>query len=139
MSQAEATELAAIDALIQRFYQLFDNRQGLSPWLDQPEQLFLHDAVIRRCQDGQWSSVDLQTFLAPRIALLRDGRLQQFHEWETESSTQQRSRQAIRFSRYQKAGILDGQPYTGLGDKTFQLIQLPSGWRIAGLTWVDLR
>lgn len=137
MRSADTSVDETIDALIARFYQLFDNRQGLSPWLHQPEQIFVADALIRRQQEGVWASFDLNEFLQPRIILLRDGRLQGFHEWEVASQTIRSSAQAVRVSHYQKSGTLDGTDYAGQGDKTFQLIQLPEGWRIAALTWID--
>jgi len=40
-------------------------------------------------------------------------------------------------SRYTKAGLLNGNPYSGVGTKCFQLVLLDCGWRIASLAWVD--
>lgn len=133
----DADARSDIAVLISSFYGLFDNRAGLSPLLQTPTRLFCSDVVIRLRLDGVWSTMDLNRFLSPRIELLRDGRLRQFHEWELHEQTLIAGDQAVRTSRYQKRGVLDDRPYEGTGSKTFQLLRLAEGWRIGALQWID--
>lgn len=136
MNEPERQTHADIDALIAAFYGLFDNRTGSSADLDTPTRLMTADVTIRRRQAGVWAQMDLTQFLSPRIELLRT-RLRDFHEWETEASTLILGDQAVRTSRYEKSGRLDGAPYGGAGSKCFLLNRLNAGWRIAGLSWID--
>lgn len=136
MSSTDSASRAAIDALIADFYRLFDNRNGVSPQLETPTALMTADVSIRRRQAGVWEDMDLPQFLTPRVALLQS-RLREFHEWETEAETLVLGDQAVRTSRYAKAGVLDDSPYRGSGSKCFMLIRLDTGWRIAGVSWID--
>ncbi|WP_146646609.1 DUF4440 domain-containing protein [Labilithrix luteola] len=76
-------------------------------------------------------------FVRPRIELLTSGRLVEFHEWETQSENEILGSLAVRRSRYEKSGRLDGQPYAGVGTKFFQLAQIDEAWRIVSLAWID--
>lgn len=136
MSCTDSASRVAIDALIANFYRLFDNRNGVSRQLETPSELMTADVSIRRRQAGVWEHMDLAQFLAPRVALLQN-RLREFHEWETEAKTVVLGDQAVRTSRYAKAGVLDDEPYRGSGCKCFMLIRLDAGWRIAGISWID--
>ena len=126
-----------IDALVARFFSLFDNRDGATPLLADLVDCFTDKAIIvRRSASG----VDLYTiteFAIPRIKLLIQGALLHFHEWEISSETQIFDGIAIRTSRYGKSGLLDGSDYSGSGTKCFQLVHVTTGWRIAALAWVD--
>jgi hypothetical protein len=33
--------------------------------------------------------------------------------------------------------VLDGAPYSGGGEKDFQLVRTPRGWKIASIVWKD--
>ena len=79
----------------------------------------------------------VEEFALPRIRLLTGGMLVDFHETETSSTTQIFDGIAIRTSRYEKSGLLDGNDYLGSGTKCFQLVQLGNEWRITSLAWVD--
>ena len=81
-----------------------------------------------------WSVAD---FWAPRNELLTNGRLVDFHEWETGADTSIEMGIASRQSSYEKAGLLDDLPYTGEGIKMFQFAMTENGWRIASLFWED--
>ena len=125
-----------IDALIARFYQLFDNRAGRTPLLPILPMLMLPGAQLHRADASGLHSMDLKAFVEPRAELLR-GRLVDFHEWETEAQTHQQGGIAQRWSHYSKSGQMDGQPYGGQGLKTFQLLRTTRGWRISSVGWQD--
>ena len=77
-----------IEALVARFFSVFDNRDGATPVLADLVDCFTDKAIIVR-RSG--SGVELYTvteFAIPRIKLLTQGALLHFHEWEISSETQ---------------------------------------------------
>jgi hypothetical protein len=128
---------AEVDAVISRFYAAFDNREGRVPTEEAMVGLFVPAAVIAKQTPAGFETTGALQFAAPRVALLRSGELTGFHEWETESGTQVAGDLALRTSRYEKAGVFNGQPYAGRGTKFFQLLRTAQGWRILSLAWAD--
>jgi hypothetical protein len=126
-----------IDVLIVRFYSAFDNRNGASPHLAELTDCFTEKATIARRSNAGAELYTIEEFATPRIELLTQGALLNFHEWETSSTTQIFGGIAARISRYSKAGALNGAHYSGSGTKCFHLIDVGVGWRIASLAWVD--
>jgi hypothetical protein len=126
-----------IDALVARFFSAFDNRDGATPHLSNLEDCFTDKAtIVRRSGEGA-ELYTVKEFALPRIKLLTQGALLDFHEREISSTTQIFDGIATRTSRYGKSGLLDGKDYSGSGTKCFQLVDLGSDWRIATLAWVD--
>ncbi len=80
---------------------------------------------------------DVDAFVAPRAAMLGDGTLSEFHEWETEGQTQIWDSIASRASRYAKAGRLNGADYRGGGRKFIQFHRRDGRWRISSVLWED--
>lgn len=134
--QPESTT-SAIDACIARFFSVFDNRAGATPRLADLSECFTDKATIVRRSAAGTAVYNVSEFGLPRIELLTEGALRDFHEWETSSTTQVFSGIATRTSRYEKSGVLDGKPCAGSGTKCFQLVELGAGWRISALAWVD--
>lgn len=130
-------ELEAIEALIQRFFAAFDNRNGQVPRTELITELFAEKAIIATCRDGRCDLYSPGEFAQPRIALLGSGALLEFHEWEETSATEIVGALATRTSRYAKAGLHLGADYTGRGTKFFQLAKFAAGWRIVALSWID--
>jgi hypothetical protein len=126
-----------IDALIGRFFSAFDNRNGVTPRRAAMMDCFADKATIVRRFDSGAELYTASEFVSPRIELLTQGTLRDFHEWETSSTTRIFDGIAVRTSRYSKAGKLDGNDHSGSGTKCFQLVELGTGWRIACLSWVD--
>ena len=126
-----------IDDLVSMFFDTFDNRGGRVPDYDVFRLAFAEGAVIgKRSSDGVelWS---LREFWEPRSALLTSGKLMDFHEWETESTTTILDGVAVRSCTYQKEGLLDGLPYRGEGTKCFQFALTRGGWCITHVLWED--
>ena len=126
-----------VDALIARFFAAFDNRGDARPQIATVTRCFAGKAVVVRHDREAAEFYTVLEFAAPRIRLLTDGTLVQFHEWEETSSTQVFGGIAARVSRYAKAGILDGKAYSGSGTKCFHLVDTGQEWRISSLAWVD--
>jgi len=80
---------------------------------------------------------DLDAFIAPRAAMLSDGTLTGFHEWETEGRTLVAGNIASRASRYAKAGLLKGADYRGAGRKFIQFHRRDGRWLISSVLWED--
>ena len=128
---------AMIDALVAAFFSAFDNRDGAVPDLADLTRCFTDKATIVRRSEGSVELYTVSEFALPRIKLLTEGALLDFHEWETSSTTQIFDGIATRTSRYSKSGVLEGTDYRGSGTKCFQLVDLGAGWRISALAWVD--
>ena len=126
-----------IDEIITRFFGAFDNRNGRIPSLEELVGLFVPGAVIVRDTGSHCEAYSVLEFAEPRLRLLTGGELVEFHEWETESSTQVIGLVAVRASRYRKQGTLKAQTYGGNGQKFFQLGRLAAGWRITAVAWSD--
>lgn len=126
-----------IDALVARFFAIFDNRHGAAPRLADLVDCFADKATIARHGDAGTELYTVEEFALPRIELLTRGALRDFHEWETDATTQLFDGIAARTSRYAKQGLLDGRPYAGSGTKCFHFVRMETGWRIASIAWVD--
>ncbi|MBB5872735.1 RimJ/RimL family protein N-acetyltransferase [Allocatelliglobosispora scoriae] len=133
--QAEP-DRAAIDALAAAFFGAFGNLGGAAPDVASLRDLFLPTGVVVKAGPDQ-QIYDLDGFIEPRQALLTGGELVEFHEWETSEQTVISGDVAQRFSRYAKAGVLRGEPFTGTGAKSMQCVRTPAGWRIVAVTWSD--
>jgi hypothetical protein len=131
------TAESKIDALIARFFSAFDNRHGAKPELAAITGCFTEKATVVRRFDSAVELCTVREFADPRIALLTQGALRDFHEWEISATTHVFRGIAVRTSRYAKAGLLNGNDYAGSGTKCFQLVDMDVGWRIASLAWVD--
>jgi len=138
MNAANAAALeSAIDEVIARFFAVFDNRASRVPEATAFGALFAPNATIATHSARDVQITTPEEFVRPRIELLTSERLVDFHEWETASETEVLGSLAVRRSRYEKSGRLDGQPYAGAGTKFFQLARMGETWRIVALAWTD--
>ena len=126
-----------IDAVTAEFFGAFDNRGGKPADVARIRRLVLPGGVIVKT-GPQFEVYTVEQFIEPRSRLLADGRLVEFSEWETSEQTEITGDIASRVGGYRKSGILDGQPFEGVGTKTIQFVRTPTdGWRIAALAWYD--
>ena len=127
-----------IDTLIARFYAAFDNREGKKINIPDLRDMFLPEARITRVATGKAETWSVEEFITPRAAMLADGTLVDFHEWEIEASTTIFNNIAERHSRYRKSGQLRGEPYSGEGRKFILLCHIEGRCRIVSILWEDL-
>jgi len=130
-------ETTSLDSFIAHFFEAFDNRGGRIPKRAEIDALFVENAVILHNAGRETVVLTVSEFAEPRVALLTSGRLREFSEWETASTTQMFSNFAVRVSQYSKSGVLDSSPYEGRGTKLFQLAIVNGHWRIVSLCWYD--
>lgn len=101
--------------------------------------MFLPGAVIVRTGAGEPAVYGVDSFIAPRQALLSGGTLVDFREWELAGRTEVFGDIAQHFCSYAKAGVQAGTPFTARGMKTSQVVRTSAGWRISAAAWADER
>ena len=132
-----ASDLAAIDAAMARFFAAFDNRGGRRVDMTGLRALLLPEARIVKLDAGSAEVMEPDAFIAPREALLNGETLTDFHEWEERAQTTVFGAAAVRRCTYGKAGVRDGRPFEGRGFKATSLAKLDGEWRIVSVVWQD--
>jgi hypothetical protein len=136
---ANDTDAAAIDALVARLYAAFRTRDGAVAPVDTLRDVFLPEAVIVKAVGPMPDVFDVARFIETRRAILTDGALLEFDEWELDARTRRVGHVVHRWSLYRKVGRKDGIAFDVRGVKSLQCVATPDGWRIASLTWDDAR
>jgi hypothetical protein len=134
-----AADHEQIAEIIRTFFGAFTSGEGCAARMEAFRALFLPQAVIVRGGGGEPAVYDVDGFIAPRQAMLTDGTLEQFREWELSGHTEVFGDIAHHFCSYAKEGVQGGVAFTGRGMKTVQLVRTPAGWRISGAAWDDER
>ncbi|MCX5342480.1 nuclear transport factor 2 family protein [Streptomyces atratus] len=125
-----------IDSVTAEFFGSFDNRGGKAADVARIRRLVLPSGVIVNTAP-ELTVYTVDEFIEPRQRLLSDGRLVEFSEWETSERTEVAGDIASRFAEYRKSGVLDGEPFEGVGTKTIQFVRTSDGWRITAFAWYD--
>ncbi len=136
---AEVADLQAIAGIVRTFFAAFTSGPDLPERLDELRTVFLPGAVIVRTCGLEPAVYSVDSFIAPRAALLSGGTLTNFSEWELRGRTEVFGDIAHHFGSYAKAWVQDGESVTGRGMKTLQLIRTTDGWRISAAAWDDER
>ncbi|WP_147067251.1 DUF4440 domain-containing protein [Terrabacter aerolatus] len=135
----EATDQDAIQGMVDAFFGAFVSGPGCAERMDLLRGLLLPQAVVVRTCGLEPAVMGVEEFIAPREALLTDGSLTDFREWPVEGRIEVFGDIAHWFGAYAKAGTQAGEPFTGRGMKTIQLVRTPGGWRISAAAWDDER
>ena len=133
------SDRAAIADVVQTFFAAFTSGPDSAARLDALRQAFLPEAVIVRTCGAEPAVYSVDSFIAPRQALLSGGTLVDFSEWQLSGHTELFGDIAQHFCSYAKAGVQNGTPFTGRGMKTMQFIRTSAGWRISAAAWDDER
>jgi hypothetical protein len=139
MRNDPAADRAAIAGLVSTFFGAFTSAPDTAARMAALRALFLPQAVIVRTGGGEPAVYDVDGFIAPREALLTGGTLTDFREWQLHGRTEVFGDIAQHLAGYAKAGVQDGQPFTGRGMKTLQFVRTSAGWRISAAAWDDER
>jgi hypothetical protein len=135
----EAADLAEIAGVVRTFFAAFASEPADPGRFDRLRAAFHPSAVIVRTCGLEPVVYDVEGFIAPRQALLSSGELTDFREWELSGHTELFGDIAQHFCGYAKSGTTDGQPFTGRGMKSLQLVRTVDGWRITAAAWDDER
>lgn len=128
-----------IDRITARFFASFTSVDSGSVDLTPLRALFIPHAVITKTCDEEFATYDLESFVAPREALLNGGELVNFSEVECSETTQIFGNIAQRWSGYKKQGRLRGENFRGEGMKSLQFVRTVNGWRLSAVAWDDAR
>jgi hypothetical protein len=135
----ESADRVAIERIVRTFFAAFSSGPDIVSRLDALREVFLPEALIVRTCGTEPMVYGVEGFIAPRQALLSGGTLTDFSEWELSGHTELFGDIAHHFGSYAKAGVQDGQPFTGRGMKTLQFVRTSGGWRISAAAWDDER
>jgi hypothetical protein len=138
-SSAVSADQEAIAGVVCTFFAAFTSGPDSAARLDELRGIFLPEAVIVRTCGSEPVVYGVDSFIAPRQALLSGGVLEDFSEWELSGHTEVFGDIAQHFASYAKAGVQDGTPFTARGMKTLQLVRTSAGWRISAAAWDDER
>jgi hypothetical protein len=129
----------AIHGILRTFFAAFTSGPDCALGLDRLRSVFLPGAVIVRTCGGEPTVYDVDSFIEPRRALLSDGTLVDFREWELDGRTEIFGDIAQHWCGYAKSWTRDGTLFTGRGMKTLQFVRTSAGWRISAVAWDDER
>jgi hypothetical protein len=129
----------AISDIVRAFLAAFVSGPSAPARLSRLESLFVPEAVIVRTCGGEPAVYGVDSFIAPRRALLTSGALVDFREWELRGRIEIFGDMALYFGSYAKAGVQDGTPFSARGMKSLHLVRTSSGWRISAAVWDDER
>lgn len=134
---AQARDERELEAIMSAFFSAFVSPSEEPVELTALRALFHPDAIVVAMADGVVHRYGVESFIAPREALLNSGRLQAFSERELFAETQIFGDIAQRWAVYTKTGAFDGRPADGWGRKGIQFVRTPDGWRITAIIWQD--
>lgn len=135
----QTSDRTAIQEVVDAFFGAFVSGPGCAERMDRLRALLIEQAVIVRTCGLQPAVMTVEEFIAPREALLTGGSLTHFREWPVQGRVEVFGDIAHWFGSYAKAGTQEGEPFTGRGMKTIQLVRMPDGWRISAAAWDDER
>jgi hypothetical protein len=127
----------AIDEITRRFFAAFSNAGGRAANIDDLYRVLIPEAVIVQNSGDAPIVYTVEGFIEPRRALLANGTLIDFREWETSGRSDIFGNIAQRAGFYAKSWTADGRAFEQTGAKTLQFVRTPDGWRIAAFAWDD--
>lgn len=134
-----ATVKAELDRLIAEFFLAVSFEEGASPMYENISGLFIENGLLIKNTGSEPEINTLQQFIAPRQALVRNGELTRFHEFELCETTESFGNVAHRFNSYAKSGTMNGATFAARGMVSTQFINTTAGWKISAMAWDDER
>jgi len=126
-----------IDALTDRFFDLFTNKDGRVPNVKDIKSIFIPKGILISNTDDTPVIYDLDSFIKPREEMLTNDTLTNFWEREISHSTEIFGNIAQRFSLYEKSGELNGEHFETKGMKTIQFVKVNGKWKMSSVAWCD--
>ena len=131
------SDIEALDAITRRFFAAFDNTGGHAANIDDLYRVLIPEAVIVSNSGDTPVVYNVESFVEPRRALLGNGTLIDFREWEIAGRTDVLGNIAQRAGTYGKSWTAGGKTVEATGAKTLQFVRTPQGWRISAFAWDD--
>jgi hypothetical protein len=131
------SDAEAIEEITRRFFAAFANAGGYAASIDDLYHILIPQAVIVSNSGDNPIVYSLESFVEPRRALLANGSLVDFREWETSGRTDILGNIAQRAGTYAKSWTARGRSFEQTGAKTLQFIRTPEGWQISAFAWDD--
>lgn len=126
-----------IDIIVNEFFDLFTNKNGQTPNVQHIKQLFLPTGILINNTTPKPAIYDLDSFIAPRNAMLTNGTLTDFEEMEVSETTEIYGTIAQRACTYEKSGFLNVAGFEGKGQKLMQFIKQDGKWWLSSVVWRD--
>ncbi|MDP5226669.1 MULTISPECIES: DUF4440 domain-containing protein [Arthrobacter] len=137
---SDPEDLQAVTDLLHRFFSAFVSGPGAVTGGEVLREVLLPGAVIvSTCGAPEPRVHSVEEFIRPRVELLSGGRLQDFREWPTEWRIELFGDVAQIWCGYAKSWSEAGEPHTGRGMKSSQLVRTAAGWRFSAIAWDDER
>jgi hypothetical protein len=128
-----------LDALATAFFEAVSFEPGGAPPYQNIHGLFIAAGLLIKNTASTPEISTVTQFIAPRQALVDNGALTRFKEWELSETTQIFGNIAQRYSAYGKAGTQDGKAFEARGVISTQFIRTPQGWKMSAMAWDDER
>lgn len=119
------------------FFGIFNNKDGKAPDWNLIHDLCIPETIIIKKAGEVQEVYNLTSFIEPRKAILSNGTLLDFEEYETEHNTRIVGNIAQRASVYRKTGIADSVSFDQKGNKLFQFVKINDMWKICAVIWED--
>jgi len=126
-------------ATVATFFAAFVSGPGVADGALRLREVLDPGAVVVRAGGGAPTTYSVDTFIEPRVELLRSGSLEDFREWVTSARVDLFGDIAQVWCTYAKEWVTDGEPQQGRGTKSIQLVRAEDRWRIIAVVWDDER
>jgi len=134
-----ASIAAELDRLVAAFFSAVSFETGSAPTYDAIRDLFIAQGLLIKNVSSTPEICSIDTFIAPRRALVASGALTRFNEVELSHTNDIFGNVAQRLSVYAKSGVQNGTAFEARGVTFTQFISTPEGWRISAMAWDDER
>ena len=136
---AATSDETAIEALVDAFFSAFTTGPDTAARLDGLRRIMLPGATVVRTCGLPAEVYDVESFIAPRLALLTSGEITEFEEWPEPGRIDVFGDIAHWWGAYGKRWLAGGEVHTGAGMKTMSFVRTDAGWRISSAAWDDER
>ena len=136
---AATSDETAIEALVDAFFSAFTTGPDTAARLDDLRRIMLPGATVVRTCGLPAEVYDVESFIAPRLALLTSGEIAEFEEWPEPGRIDVFGDIAHWWGAYGKRWLAGGEVHTGAGMKTMSFVRTDAGWRISSAAWDDER
>jgi len=127
----------AVRAVVDRFFAAFVSGPEAAARAEDLRAVLLPEALLVSAAGAGLTAYDVESFIAPRVALLGSGALSDFREWVESARVDRFGEIAQVWCTYAKSWRQDGESRTGSGAKSLQLVRTAGRWRISAVVWDD--